>query len=252
MSAPAAAARRITSALRVSMEISASVRPRRPSMTGMTRRSSSSTGTASEPGRVRLAADVENVGAFLGESQPVRDGRLRRRVQPAIGEAVRRDVDDAHDARPVERQAGEARARALMASRSCRGMHRPAAPVALEEVAERDDAAADARRPRASTTSMAVKRSGRPASGRPLHASSAPHRLARGKGPGAGRRSSAAWWSAVSRYEATAGMSPRPHLVRLTVPGKGARIKTAAAAPWGRCRSVGRKRPPALGTAEPA
>ena len=73
----------------------------------MTRRSSSSSGTGSDPGPRALAADVEDVGALVRQPQRVRDGGLRHPEAAAVGEAVGRDVDDAHDARLVERQAGE-------------------------------------------------------------------------------------------------------------------------------------------------
>jgi hypothetical protein len=45
-----------------------------------------------------LAADVEDVGALPDQLQPVGDGGLDGVVPSAVGEAVRRDVDDAHDA----------------------------------------------------------------------------------------------------------------------------------------------------------
>ncbi len=95
-------------------------------------------------GAGRFAADVENVGALLGELQSVRDGGLRRRVQAAVGEAVGRNVDDAHDARTVERQTGKARARRGDCLEVLRGGEGAAAPVALDGIAERDDAAPDA------------------------------------------------------------------------------------------------------------
>ena len=93
----------------------------------------------------RLAADVEDVGAFLGKLQAVRDGRLRRSMQAAVGEAVGRDVDDAHDARPVEGEAGESGARRGDRLEVVRGIERPATPVALDGILQRDDPAVDAR-----------------------------------------------------------------------------------------------------------
>ena len=56
----------------------------------------------------RFAADVEDVRALFDQSQPVRDGRLDRGQPPAVREAVRRDVDDAHDAggRQIDSEAG--------------------------------------------------------------------------------------------------------------------------------------------------
>ena len=46
-------------------------------------------------------ADVQNVSALSHEIQCVRDGRFGREVLSAVGKAVRRDVDDAHDQRPA-------------------------------------------------------------------------------------------------------------------------------------------------------
>ena len=98
--APAASACRATSAFVVSIETGA---PDSCSSTGNTRRSSSSTETASAPGRVGLAADVDE-RRTLGEEPPGRRRRdVRVEVVAAVREAVGRDVDDAHHrgARPT-------------------------------------------------------------------------------------------------------------------------------------------------------
>ena len=52
----------------------------------------------------RLAADVEQVGALVRQALPVSDRRRRIDEAPAIGKRIRRDVDDARDAGPVEAQ----------------------------------------------------------------------------------------------------------------------------------------------------
>ncbi len=63
----------------------------------MTRRSSSS-GFDGRGVRPRaLAADVENVGPLVGQVQALLNGRRRVEKPPAVGEAVGRDVEDAHD-----------------------------------------------------------------------------------------------------------------------------------------------------------
>ena len=52
-----------------------------PAITGTMRRISSATGTASEPGRVTLATDVENVRALLDQSA----GHARSAASPGAG-----------------------------------------------------------------------------------------------------------------------------------------------------------------------
>ena len=50
-----------------------------------------------------LAADVEDVGPFGGQPQAMFHGGVGVQEAPAVGEAVRRDVDDAHQQRkPAE------------------------------------------------------------------------------------------------------------------------------------------------------
>ena len=105
--APARAARRMTSALRVSIDRGARTCGASASITGMTRRSSSARSTGSAPGRVELGADVEDVGACRLELQGVRDRRVGGQIAPAVREAVGGDVDDAHDQWPIERQTGD-------------------------------------------------------------------------------------------------------------------------------------------------
>jgi len=46
-----------------------------------------------------FSAHVQHVGALFDQLQGVNQGRLGRGVPPAVGKAVRRDVDDAHDER---------------------------------------------------------------------------------------------------------------------------------------------------------
>src|SRR5690606_34386433 len=52
----------------------------------------------------RLAADVEQVRAFLDHPQPVLDRDLRVEEIAAVRERVRRDVDDSGDPGPIEHQ----------------------------------------------------------------------------------------------------------------------------------------------------
>ena len=85
-------------ALDVSIEIWAPApRSISPSITGITRRSSSASGTGSAPGPGRLAAHVEDRRALRLELEAVRDRRLGGQVAAAVGERVGRDVDHAHD-----------------------------------------------------------------------------------------------------------------------------------------------------------
>ena len=94
--APSRAASRATAALDVSMEIGAS-KSASASSAGTTRRSSSSSETGTWPGRVELAADVDDRRA-LGEHRfgaGDRSGRVE--MAPAVGERVRRHVEDAHE-----------------------------------------------------------------------------------------------------------------------------------------------------------
>ena len=82
------------------MEIGTSTRPRRPSSTGTTRRSSSSAGSGAAPGRV-------DSPPMSRRSAPSRDHLRAHRaigdvgIEPlaAVGERVGRDVEDAHDER---------------------------------------------------------------------------------------------------------------------------------------------------------
>ena len=50
----------------------------------------------------RFAADIERVRALLGQLQSVRDRLIDGAVLAAIGERIRRDVDDADHARAIE------------------------------------------------------------------------------------------------------------------------------------------------------
>ena len=53
----------------------------------------------------RFAADIDDVGAFGVQPQPVGDRRRRLEKLPAVREAVRGDVDHAHEQRAASRQA---------------------------------------------------------------------------------------------------------------------------------------------------
>ena len=96
-SAPSSSARRATSAFEVSIDTG---RPRSSSSTGTTRRSSSSSETAAAPGRVDSPPTSTIAAPSASIARPRRRRVLGRREAPAVGEAVRRDVDDAHDRRP--------------------------------------------------------------------------------------------------------------------------------------------------------
>ncbi len=66
-------------------------------------------GIGARPGR--LAADIDDVGAGGGKLGGMRDRLLLGVEEAAVGERIRRDVDDAHQHRPIEREPGEGRAR---------------------------------------------------------------------------------------------------------------------------------------------
>ena len=71
------------------------------------RRSSSSAVTVSEPGLVEFAADIDEVCADVRKKPGALNGFARLQVLAAVGETVGRDVDDAHQARAVHRNAGD-------------------------------------------------------------------------------------------------------------------------------------------------
>ena len=87
-----------------------------------------------------FAADIEDIGALLDELQAVRNGSRRGRVPAAVRKAVRRHVDDPHDARPIERQTRKARAAGRQLLQDIGGRQRLTAPVPAECVAKNDGA----------------------------------------------------------------------------------------------------------------
>ena len=101
--APAASAARMVDAFRVSTDTH---RPSAASarMTGSTRSCSTSGGTGAAPGPGAFAADIDDVRAIGRHGQAGRDGVSRIGPAAAVAETVRRDVEDAHDERPVEVQ----------------------------------------------------------------------------------------------------------------------------------------------------
>ena len=116
---------RITSALRVSIESGRGTRgERRDDRQHAAAFLLEVDGAGAGPRR--FPADVEDVGALGLEPQGMRDRGVGGGVAAAVGETVGRDVDDAHDARPVERDAGDRRARRNHASSSA--FTPPAAP----------------------------------------------------------------------------------------------------------------------------
>ena len=62
---------------------------------------------SARPGR--FAADIENVGALRQQVVAVTHGRICVAKAPAVGERVRRHVDDAHHQRALETQAESGR-----------------------------------------------------------------------------------------------------------------------------------------------
>ena len=110
--APAATARRATSAFVVSTLTGMPSEPRSRSSTGMTRASSSSTDTEAAALAVdgarragRLSADVDDVRALRLEGQRLPDRGVHVAREAVAGEGVRRHVDNAHDegaAAPLE------------------------------------------------------------------------------------------------------------------------------------------------------
>ena len=55
-------------------------------------------------GTGRFAADIEDIRALLRKPQRVRCCGIDRRMFAAVGEGIRSDIDDAHDARAIENQ----------------------------------------------------------------------------------------------------------------------------------------------------
>ena len=99
--APLAMAARMTPAFRVSTEIAAG-RSASRSSTGPMRRSSSASLTGLRAGPGGFAADIDEFGALRDEPPCMGGGGFRLAEIAAIGEAVRRDIDDPHDPRSVE------------------------------------------------------------------------------------------------------------------------------------------------------
>ena len=95
--APGASARRATSAREVSTETG---KPASASSTGSTRRSSSSSLTGSAPGRVDSPPTSTSEAPCGEHLRPVSAAASGEAYDPAVGEAVGRDVDDPHHRRP--------------------------------------------------------------------------------------------------------------------------------------------------------
>ena len=92
--APAATAASATAALVVSIDTRTS--PASASMTGITRRSSSSTGHRLGAGPGGLPAHVDDVGPLGDHLAALRDGPPGLEPPPAVGERVGGDVEDPH------------------------------------------------------------------------------------------------------------------------------------------------------------
>jgi hypothetical protein len=80
-----------------------------------------------------FTADVQDLRPFFRKAPCVSD-RCRRIAEAAtVGKTVRSDVHDPHDARPIERKAGETRPLLPQGLEICRGSERRESPVALRE-----------------------------------------------------------------------------------------------------------------------
>ena len=187
--APAASAARPPRPHGVDADRHARPRPAR-GRPGATRRSSSSALTRCAPGRVDSPPTSTMSAPCGGQLQAVLDRRRRVEPRAAVGERVRRDVDDAHDqaaGRPG-RPSGRPGARGLTRPRAVRPaiaplLESPARPAGLLGPASRARRAAGVRRGRR-------RRSwSRPAAGRPAHSTWA--RPGTPRPPGPPRRSGA-------------------------------------------------------------
>ena len=86
--------------------------PASPSITGSTRRARPPSSTGSEPGPRRTRPRYRRYPRRLAASSAAWTmAPSVRVVEAAVGEAVRRDVDDAHEQRAIESEPGEGRAR---------------------------------------------------------------------------------------------------------------------------------------------
>ena len=97
--APASSAARATATLVVSIERRAPPSCASRSITGSTRRSSSSSPTGSAPGRVDSPPTSRMSAPSADEAQPVLHGGVGVEEQPAVRERVGRHVHDSHDQR---------------------------------------------------------------------------------------------------------------------------------------------------------
>ena len=96
----------MTAALRVSIETSDAVRRASASTTGRRGRSPPRPGPGRAPGRVDSPPMSSDVGALVTQRRPWAIAASRSRNCAAVGEAVRRDVDDPHEQRTAVRQPG--------------------------------------------------------------------------------------------------------------------------------------------------
>ena len=94
-------------------------RPARARTTGTTRRNSSSAETGAARRAGQFTADVEDVRPVGLQRQAMRDGRGVIAELAAVGEAVRRDVDDAHDRGRTRSSPAKRRGEQRSASVSC-------------------------------------------------------------------------------------------------------------------------------------
>ena len=99
MQAPAATAAAMTSSLLVSMEMATSSDAAMRSMTGTTRSRSIGASTPSEPGPRRFPAHIDDGGALRHHLRRALERRLDAGIAAAVGERIRRHVENAHDDR---------------------------------------------------------------------------------------------------------------------------------------------------------
>ena len=99
-----------------------------------------------------FAADVEDVGAFGGEGAGVGERRGEGEVAAAVGEAVGGDVEDCHQAGPVEGEAADRCARGAEAGGGVGGQRRcgeaagRGAAAVLDRLGEPERAAGEGKR----------------------------------------------------------------------------------------------------------
>ena len=109
------------------MEIGFSIASTSSGKIGASRASSTSSGTGVMAGPRQLGADVDDVGAVCDQFLRLRQSRVARLKLAAVGEGIRRDVQNTHDDGTHAEEADE-----LAASRLC--IRRRQAPNRLKRL----------------------------------------------------------------------------------------------------------------------